>query len=324
MAPENETAKQAQACILLSGPTASGKSALAISIAKEFGGAVINGDSMQVYDGLRVITARPSAEEEEQCPHRLYGVLDPADFCSAARWRDMALAEVAKCHEEGLLPIIVGGTGLYFEILTKGIAEVPQIDEEVRRNLRDLQKAEGNEIIYKMLSEKDPESAEKLNFGDTQRLLRALEVVQSTGTPLSVWQKKAPEGPVLECPYLHLALTPEREWLYNRCNQRLDWMIEEGGAIEEVKAILTRKLDPSLPAMKALGVPEIRDFLEGKLERDEMLERIKMQTRRYAKRQMTWVRNKMNSALTSSAKDLESFEREFFPFIRRFLLTHVK
>ncbi len=324
MAPENETAQQAKACILLAGPTASGKSALAISIAKEFGGVVINGDSMQIYDGLRVITARPSVEEEAECPHRLYGVLDPSDFCSAARYRDMALAEIAKCHDEGRLPIIVGGTGLYFEILTKGIAEVPQIKDEVRHHLRNLQKTEGNEIIFEMLQKKDPVSASKLNLGDTQRLLRALEVVQSTGTPLSEWQKKSPEGPVLDCPYLHLALTPEREWLYDRCNRRLDWMIEEGGAIEEVQAILARKLDPTLPAMKALGVPEIRDFLEGELEKHEMLERIKMQTRRYAKRQMTWVRNKMSSALTSSAQDLESFQDEFFPFIRRFLLTHRK
>jgi len=324
MAPENDTAPKAKACILLAGPTASGKSALAISIAKEFGGAVINGDSMQVYDGLRVITARPSQEEERQCPHRLYGVLDPADFCSAARWRDMALDEISKCHDAGLLPIIVGGTGLYFEILTKGIAEIPEISSEVRGRLRALQKEQGNEIIFQMLQEKDPQSADRLNIGDTQRLLRALEVVEDTGTTLGEWQKKAPEGPVLETPYLHLALTPEREWLYKRCNQRLDWMIHEGGAIEEVQAIMARNLDPMLPAMKALGVPEIRDFLENKLERGEMLERIKMQTRRYAKRQMTWVRNKMSSAHTSSAQDLESFEKEFFPFIRRFLLTHQK
>ncbi|MBE7637885.1 tRNA (adenosine(37)-N6)-dimethylallyltransferase MiaA [Sneathiella sp. P13V-1] len=324
MAPDQHTPQNGQACILLAGPTASGKSALAISIAKEFNGVVINGDSMQVYDGLRVITARPSEEEEAQCPHRLYGVLDPSDFCSAARWRDMALAEIHKCHEEGTLPIVVGGTGLYFEILTKGIAEVPEITDEVRGFLRDLQKREGNEVIYKRLQEKDPESAEKLNLGDTQRLLRALEVVEQTGVPLGEWHRKSPEGLVLETPYLHLALTPDREWLYDRCNRRLDWMIEEGGAIEEVRDILKRDLDPALPAMKALGVPEIADYLAGNLSKEAMLERIKMMTRRYAKRQMTWVRNKMNAAITSSAQDLESFEAEFFPFIRRFLLTHGK
>ncbi len=151
-----------------------------------------------------------------------------------------------------------------------------------------------------------------------------LEVVEQTGTPLSEWHRKSPEGPILETPYLHLALTPDRDWLYDRCNRRLDWMIDEGGAIEEVRDILKRDLDPALPAMKALGVPEIAEYLAGNMTKDAMLERIKMMTRRYAKRQMTWVRNKMNAAITSSAQDLESFECEFFPFIRRFLLTQGK
>ncbi len=320
----DKQASQRQGCVLLAGPTASGKSALAVAIAKEFDGVVINGDSMQVYKGLRVITARPSVQEEAEAPHRLYGVLDPDDFCSAARWRDMALEEVKKCHEMGKLPIIVGGTGLYFEILTKGIAEIPKISDEVRGNLRQLQLAEGNQIIFDRLLDKDPEMAAKLNLGDSQRLLRALEVVEETGIPLTQWHKTAAEGPILTCPRLWLALTPERQWLYDRCNKRLDWMIDEGAAIDEVKDILDRNLDPSLPSMKALGVPEIADFLAKGLEKEEMLDRIKMQTRRYAKRQMTWVRNKMSEAKTSSAQDLESLKGDFFPFIRHFLLTEMK
>ncbi|MEP3247134.1 MAG: tRNA (adenosine(37)-N6)-dimethylallyltransferase MiaA [Sneathiella sp.] len=308
-------------CVLLAGPTASGKSALAISIAQEFNGVVINADSMQVYSGLRVITARPDQQEEALAPHRLYGVLEPDDYCSAARWRDMALAEVKQCHDAGQLAVIVGGTGLYFEILTKGIAEIPPITEALRKELRDLQRREGNDVIQQRLMALDPEMAEKLNLGDTQRLLRALEVVIETGIPLGTWQKKAADGPILECPRAWLALTPDREWLYERCNNRLDWMIEEGAAIEEVQAVLTRNLDPSLPAMKALGVPEIADFLASRISREEMLETIKRQTRRYAKRQMTWVRNKMSEAKSSSAQDLESLKGDFFPFIRHFLLT---
>ncbi|MEH6496876.1 MAG: tRNA (adenosine(37)-N6)-dimethylallyltransferase MiaA [Pseudomonas marincola] len=310
-----------QGCLLLAGPTASGKSALAISIAKEFDGVVINADSMQVYSGLRVITARPDAAEEASAPHELYGVLAPDDFCSAARWRDMALTEIAKCHAKGKLPIIVGGTGLYFEILTKGIAHIPAISDKVRDGLRLLQKEQGNQIIYDRLLEKDPKMAAKLNLGDTQRLLRALEIVEETGIPMTEWHQKSPEGPVLECPRLWLALMPERQWLYDRCDRRLDWMIEEGGAIEEVRLLLEQNLDPALPVMKALGVPEIIEILRETLTKAEALARIKMLTRRYAKRQTTWVRNKMETAEKSSAQDLESLKANFFPFIRHFLLT---
>ncbi|OUR79579.1 tRNA (adenosine(37)-N6)-dimethylallyltransferase MiaA [Alphaproteobacteria bacterium 46_93_T64] len=314
-------ARNEQGCVLLAGPTASGKSALAISIANEFDGVVINADSMQVYSGLSVITARPDAEEEASAPHRLYGALAPDDFCSAARWRDMALSEIAKCHEDRKLPILVGGTGMYFEILAKGIAQIPKISDDVREGLRSLQKEQGNQVIYDRLVEKDPEMATKLNLGDTQRLLRALEIVEETGTSMTEWHRKSPEGPILECPHLWLALTPERQWLYERCDRRLDWMMGDGGAVEEVKLLLEQNLDPSLPAMKALGVPEIAEFLAGELTKDEASERIKMLTRRYAKRQMTWVRNKMETAEKSTAQDLESLKANFFPFIRHFLLT---
>jgi len=276
---------------------------------------------MQVYSGLRVITARPDVDEEAQCPHRLYGVLEPDDFCSAARWRDMALKEIAACHAAGKLPILCGGTGLYFEILTKGIAQVPEITSDVRGRLRSLQREQGNQVIYDLLAQKDPESAAKLNMGDSQRLLRALEVVEATGTPLSAWHRKSADGPVLEGPRLWLALLPEREWLYERCNRRLDWMVGDGGAIAEVETLLKRHLDPTLPAMKALGVPEIASYLAGDVPLDEAAARMKMLTRRYAKRQTTWVRNKMTEAKISSAQDLESLKANFFPFIRHFLLT---
>ncbi len=322
MTDKNATPIRRQAgAVLLAGPTASGKSALAIAIAEEFDGVIINADSMQVYSGLRVLTARPDAEEEARAPHRLYGVLDPADYCNAARWRDMALKEIEEVRSAGKLPVIVGGTGLYFDILTKGIAEVPEISDAVRGRLRELQQREGNAVIHRMLSQKDPEMAAKLNEGDTQRLLRALEVVEETGVTLGEWQKRAPSGDILEGPRLWLALTPDRAWLYERCDRRLDWMVAEGGALDEVRALRARGLDPALPAMKALGVPELIAVLEGRLEQAEAVDRIKMLTRRYAKRQLTWVRNKMCEANRSSAQDLESLKDEFFPFIRRFLLT---
>ena len=223
----------------------------------------------------------------------------------------------------GALCLSLAASLLLGPVLARLRREAPgiEIDLVVSNQARDLQRREGNDIIHARLAEQDPEMAEKLNVGDTQRLLRALEVVEQTGIPLGTWHKKAPEGPVLSCPRLWLALTPDREWLYERCNRRLDQMIRDGGAIEEVKAVLARNLDPALPAMKALGVPEIADFLASRLSEDEMMETIKRQTRRYAKRQMTWVRNKMSEAKCSSAQDLESLKGDFFPFIRQFLLT---
>lgn len=310
-----------EGCLLLAGPTASGKSALAVAIAQEFNGVIINADSMQVYDGLHVLTARPSPEEEAAAPHRLYGILAPEDYCTAARWRDMALTEIESARNTGKLPIVVGGTGLYFDILTKGIAEVPKISEDLRKRLRDKQQSEGNAVIHALLLEKDPVMADKLNEGDTQRLLRALEVVEETGIPLGDWHRKAPSGPTLEGPRLWLALAPERQWLYDRCDRRLDWMVEFGGALDEVRGLRNRHLDLTLPAMKALGVPELMQYVDGKIELEAAVNRVKMLTRRYAKRQMTWVRNKMCEANLSSAQDLESLKEEFFPFIRRFLLT---
>src|SRR5690606_5098722 len=187
----NMTAERRQAgTILLAGPTASGKSALAIAIAEEFDGVIINADSMQIYSGLRVLTARPSADEEARVPHRLYGILDPADDCTAARWRDMALDESRAATAAGKLPVAAGGTGLYFDILTNGIAEIPEISKDVRDRLRELQREAGNEVIHAMLTAKDPEMAARLNVGDTQRLLRALEVVEETGVPLTDWQRR--------------------------------------------------------------------------------------------------------------------------------------
>ncbi|MEH6527388.1 MAG: tRNA (adenosine(37)-N6)-dimethylallyltransferase MiaA [Sneathiella sp.] len=310
-----------EGCLLLAGPTASGKSALAVAIAQEFDGVIINADSMQIYSGLHVLTARPSPEEEAAAPHRLYGILAPEDYCTAARWRDMALTEVESARNAGKLPIVVGGTGLYFDILTKGIAEVPKISEDLRARLRDKQQLEGNAVIHAMLREKDPAMAETLNEGDTQRLLRALEVVEETGIPLGDWHRKAPNGPILEGARLWLALTPERQWLYDRCDRRLDWMIEFGSALDEVRELRNRRLDSTLPALKALGVPELIQFIDGEMELEAAVNRIKMLTRRYSKRQLTWVRNKMCEAKLSSAQDLESLKVEFFPFIRRFLLT---
>jgi len=311
-------------CVLLAGPTASGKSAIALAIAEEFDGVIINADSMQIYDGLHIITARPSAEDEARVPHKLYGVLAPEDYCTAARWRDMALDEIEAARAGGRLPVVVGGTGLYFDILTRGIADIPEIPDKLRRSLRTLQQEKGTEAIYTRLEKKDPAVAARLNTGDTQRLLRALEVIEATGISLDEWHRREGTGPVLEGPRIWLALTPDRDWIYDRCNRRLDWMVGEGGALTEVNDLMRRDLDPSLPAMKALGVPELIRYLDGKMEKEVAVTRVKMLTRRYAKRQMTWIRNKMCEANCSFAQDMESLREEFFPIIRRFLLTLVK
>ncbi len=310
--------------ILLAGPTASGKSALAMEIAKEFDGVIINADSMQIYDGLRVLSARPSVEDEARVPHRLYGILEPSELCTAARWRDMALEEIRRCHNEGKVPVLTGGTGLYFETLIHGIAPVPTIPDDIRSETRRKFSSIGNEAFHAYLGDIDPPMAFRLKVGDSQRMMRAAEVMIATGQSLLKWQENTGDGPVLETPRLWLALTPERQWLYDRCDQRLDWMLDQGDALKEVALLMKRGVDPSLPVMKALGVPELIAVIEARESLDYARQSIKTNTRRYAKRQLTWIRNKMSEAKTSSAKDLESFKADFFPFILKFLLTRDK
>ena len=276
---------------LIAGPTASGKSDLAVRLAlrlaeRDRAAVVINADSAQVYADLAVLSARPTEAEMQGIPHRLFGSWDGAQACSAADWATAARAEIAAAHACGAVPILVGGTGLYLRTLLDGIAPVPAIDPAIRAAIRAMPVA----AAWAALQAEDPPRAARLDANDTTRIARALEVVRSTGQPLATWQERR-EGGIADQVTLHAAvLLPERDWLYARCDWRFGLMLESG-AIDEVKALLARQLDPALPVMRAIGVPEIRDFLNGELSRADLLQRGAQATRNYAKRQYTWFRN---------------------------------
>jgi tRNA dimethylallyltransferase len=268
---------------LIAGPTASGKSALAIALAERTGGVIVNADSAQVYRDLPILSAAPSVPDRARAEHRLYGVLDGAKPCSAADWAGMAKAEIAQIHASGHLPILVGGTGLYLRTLLDGIAPVPPIEKTVRERVR----AQGVEDNLAELERVDPQAAARLNPGDTTRIARALEVALSTGRTLLDWQSKREGGIGEKVGLMPLILLPSRAWLYERCDARFGAMVE-AGAVDEVKALLSRNLDPSLPVMRAIGMREIAAFLSGDIDRDEMIRRGQQATRNYAKRQYTW------------------------------------
>ncbi len=285
-----------QKLALIAGPTASGKSDLAVRLALAMQAqgrtaVIINADSAQVYADLAVLSARPLEAEMQGVPHRLFGAWDGAQACSAADWADAAKAEIAQAHAEGALPILVGGTGLYIRTLLDGIAPVPPIDPDVRAVVRALPVAEA----YQALQREDPARATALAPADGARIARALEVIRSTGQSLAEWQQQL-HGGIGDTVDLHPAiLMPERSWLYERCDRRFAQMWQ-AGAIDEVRALLSRQLDPDLPVMRAIGVPEIRDFLEGTVSEAESISAGQQATRRYAKRQYTWLRHQPPAA----------------------------
>jgi tRNA dimethylallyltransferase len=268
---------------LIAGPTASGKSALALALAERARGTVINADSAQVYRDLRIISARPSEEEERRAPHLLYGHRDGADPCSAADWAAEAKVAIARTNLERSLPILVGGTGLYVRTLLEGIAPVPVIDANIRAEVRSLPV----EAAHRALVAEDPEAAARLKPSDTTRVARALEVVRSTRRTLAEWQREKVGGIGREVTLLPLIALPPRDWLYERCDRRFEEMLSESG-IEEVHSLLERRLDPALPVMRAIGVREIATFLSGALSREQALAAGRTATRHYAKRQYTW------------------------------------
>ena len=260
---------------------------MAIALAQATGGTVINADSAQVYAELRILSARPSAEEEEQAPHRLFGHVTGTDDYSAARWAAEAKAEIAAAQERGSLPILVGGTGMYIRTLLDGIAPVPGIDPAIRAEVRALPVAEA----HALLSKRDPEAAARLAPADTTRVARALEVVTATGRTLADWQRAKVGGIGDQIDLAPLILLPDRIWLTERCDRRLAAMFDEG-AIDEVAALLARDDVPlEAPVRKAIGVPEIAAMLAGDISRAEALARAQAATRQYAKRQYTWLRH---------------------------------
>lgn len=276
---------------LIAGPTASGKSALAVALAKSLsetgsGAIVVNADASQVYADLHILSARPSAEEMDGVPHRLFGHIDAAEAHNAVRWADEARDVIAEAHTEGKVPILVGGTGLHMRTLLHGIAPVPEIDPDIREAVRALPVADA----HAALAAADPDAAARLNAADTTRVARALEVVRSTGRTLTDWQKAIEGGIADHIALAPLVLLPPRDWLRGRCDTRLVQMFDSG-AVEEAEALIARNLDPDLPAMRAIGVPQIASHLRADITRAEALDLTQAATRQYAKRQYTWFRN---------------------------------
>lgn len=281
--------------ILITGPTASGKSALALDWARRVDGVVVNADSMQVYDTLRVVTARPSEADMGGVMHRLYGHVPASTTYSTGAWLRAVETEIAAIRAAGKVPVLVGGTGLYFKALTGGLSEMPEIPEELRLALRARLAKEGPEALHAMLAARDPEGAAVLQPGDGQRVLRALEVLMASGKPIAHFQALA--GPAIIDPSKarKFVVMPEREILRSRIDRRFASMMEEG-AIEEVEALLALDPPPDVPAMKAIGVPQIAAMLKDEMSRADVIEQASAATRQYAKRQMTWFRNQMDES----------------------------
>ena len=274
---------------LIAGPTASGKSRRALEMAQATGAAIINADSQQLYADLRVLTARPSPEEEAQAPHHLYGVADAVEPWSVGRWTRAVTPLLAELGTQGRPALIVGGTGLYFSALTKGLAHIPDLSTEARDEARALYDAEGETTFRLRLATVDPAAESVIERGDRQRLTRAYAVARETGRSLSDW--RAATRPLLEAgTYDRLVIEPERSVLYAACDARVDAM-RASGALEEVQALMARGLDPALPAMKAVGVRELAACLAGETTLAEATAAMKQATRNYAKRQLTWFRN---------------------------------
>jgi tRNA dimethylallyltransferase len=291
---------------VIAGPTASGKSAYAIEIAKECNGVIINADSMQLYKDLPILTAQPSEEEQAQVPHKLYGVLDGSDRSDAMRWVGMAKAEIETCFENGQTPILVGGTGFYLKALMEGLSPLPEVPIEVRRFTTKLQETTGNPAFHALLKAKDPETAEKLDPYNTQRLIHAWEVLEATGKPLSYWQSLPKNAPSKDWAFEVLILIPDREKLYSNIEKRFDMMLNNN-VMDEVRALTRRvengAVEEDANIIIAHGFRALRDYHLGNKTLEEARDIGVIDTRHYAKRQFTWFRNQVKSA-----PNLESIE----------------
>lgn len=306
--------------VVVAGPTASGKSGLAIEIAQAMDGVVINADSMQVYRDLCVLTARPSDAELARAPHRLFGVLDGADICSAGRWRALAEAEIRDAIGQGRLPILAGGSGLYLGAMLSGLSEVPPVAPEMVAAVQQRMDRDGPAAFHAALTEADPEMAARLRPSDRQRMVRAMSVLQATGRSLAHWQATvAPPPPDLV--FHTLLLMPPRADLYARCDRRFTAMLKQG-AMAEVEALLARRLAPSCPVMKAIGVAELAGAIAGDCSLEDAAAAAQQATRNYAKRQCTWFRHQIIAEEIIDAQFLESRMQENFSKIRHFVLTH--
>jgi tRNA dimethylallyltransferase len=280
--------------ILIAGPTAAGKSALALELARRHGGVVINADSMQVYRELRILTARPAERETAELPHALYGHVAAADAYSVGRWLADAKATIEGAWREGRMPVVVGGTGLYFKALLEGLAPIPEIAADIRAHWRQEADRLGPEALHRLLAARDPVTAARLRPSDPQRLARALEVLEATGRPLSAWQQEKGKPLLREEETERHVLAPPRAGLVERTDARLERMIA-AGALNEVRRLAGLGLARDLPAMRAVGVPPLLAAVDGRLELAEAVARAKLDTRQYVKRQATWLRRNMMS-----------------------------
>ncbi len=306
--------------VLICGPTASGKSAFALELGRELGGVVINADSMQVYADLRVITSRPTPADEAVAPHRLYGVRPAREPYSAALWLADMKAALDEAKGQGRAPIIVGGTGLYFKALTEGLSAIPDIPDEVRARYRLAAQSQSPEALYAELAARDPKTAARLRPTDPQRIVRALEVLETTGRPLIAWQATKQPAVLPLSRAFPLIVTVERPELYRRCDTRFDRMIAEG-AIEEARAIEALGLDPALPAMRAVGLPPLLAYIRGEIDLAHAAERAKTSTRNYAKRQITWINSNFKTWKKYSAKETERTKRDATIFLQNILTS---
>jgi tRNA dimethylallyltransferase len=291
--------------ILIAGPTASGKSALAIAVARRVGGAVINADSMQVYRDLRILTARPTREERGCVPHLLFGHVDGAVNYSVGRWLDDLRNALVDLESQGLVPVIAGGTGLYFKAALQGLSDMPSVPPAVRAKVRAQAQGESPQVLHARLMERDPQTGNKLRPTDPQRILRALEIFEATGKPLAAFQS-ARAAPLLNSNHcLSFFVAPERAELFARIDARFDKMIASG-ALDEVRALRARGLDPALPVMRAHGAPHIMAHLDGRMSLEEAIARGKLDTRHYAKRQFTFARHQLPGFRWLKGGDYES------------------
>lgn len=310
--------------VIIAGPTASGKSQLALAVAERLGGEIVNADSMQVYRQLRIMTARPGPDDEARVRHHLYGFIGADEPCSAIRWRDAAVACIGEIWRRGNVAVVVGGTGLYFRALLEGLAPVPDIPAEVRARARQLAAEHGAEALYQELARLDPELAAKLHPTDTHRVMRAWEVATATGRPLASWRIEAPAGGLASLAVAYrtvkFVLDPPTDGLRELGAARLMGMLE-GGGWDELRALEALNLDPALPIMKAVGVRQLLPCLRGEAGRDDAIEAAQIATRRYAKRQRTWFRNQCADWIRIGEQHLETKINRIFSFIREKLLT---
>ena len=287
--------------VVIGGPTASGKSPLALALAEEVGGEIINGDSMQVYDELRILTARPDPDDERRVPHHLYGFLPADRRCSVGIWLEAARHVARDCLARDRLPIVVGGTGFYLNTIIRGISPIPDVPEAVREGVVRQARNLSSDELHGLASSIDPELASRIPVGDTQRLMRLIEVHEATGQTLSFWQRQ-PRQDAWAGPVLYLVVNPQRAELYAVCDARFDAMMA-AGALDEVRAFTALGLPRDRPAMRALGVPHLIAHLNGETDLVEAVQLAKAATRHYAKRQVTWFRHQAADAVFLGAMD---------------------